>query len=77
MNLPKKIILIPFFIFQTGPILFKCLMVKKEKVVLEALKIITRLIDDQDAYCRDNIQTLIQNCITLSKYPDSMVIIQC
>lgn len=76
MNLPKKITPIPFFIFQTGPILFKCLTVKKEKVVLAALKIISRLIDDQEAYCRDNIQTLIQNCITLSKYPDSMVIIQ-
>lgn len=50
-------------------------MVKKERVVLAALKIITRLVDDQEAYCRDNIQTLIQSCITLSKYPDSMVII--
>lgn len=50
-------------------------MVNKEKVVLAALKIITRLIDDQEAYCRDNIQTLIQSCITLSTYPESMVII--
>lgn len=66
--------LFAIFSFQVGPVLFKCLLVeKKEKVILTALTIISRLIAEQEVYYRDNINVLITNCIKLSTFPDSMV----
>ncbi|XP_055375372.1 MMS19 nucleotide excision repair protein isoform X2 [Condylostylus longicornis] len=57
---------------KVGPILFKCLEIKKVSTVLIALQINKKFLDEKDEYFRIHFNYLIPQYLKLSEYKDSM-----